>query len=714
MNKIKNILSKIKKTKVSSREKLSNTKPLSLTLTTNKKWKLFFQISRAVAMLFFAAAVAAVIAIASVDLETLRDDITAQLRTATGLPVTIEGALSWRVSVNPRIQLRDVRIANATWAKNKNGFEAQSISVRLNLFSLMRDTPVIQSVRINDATINLEKNSAGQYSLEPASAATVPARDENIISQYPFATASFGNIGMRNVRANIDGTEYIIDGFDMRRRRGGNNEIEYTGWVNFKDTVYPFAVSFSEYDGDNYPIKAALSIDDDPIVADIKMSAKKTSFDFHLTGTLDGEILPLSTPDIAFDVSGVFAGQKITLKKSTLTSGASDITLSGSVDWAGDIPNITANISSENINLTDLFPELYDGIGPDWVRPNRDLNVFKDISLYGAELSKYNGTLKIDTANLVVYRDLKVSDIGLDIKLSGAKLRTDVRAKFAGGDVHSAVEISSDEHGVLFARGAGYGAKISVGNIMNEINVNDLISGLPMGFEFYLVGHGKNLSELMATVTGPIAVYSNDVGYAHSDLVSYMYGSDFITDLRHSIEDLFRSDKEYDQMKISCATINMKLRNGVVETKNGIAIESSAINLRVAGYADLGRETLRAQLISTPVRGIKLSITGNVINSIEIEGNMAEPEIRVFGAAIAGKVATSVGIGLLLAPFTGGLSVIAGAGVGFLAGDLIENWLADSAPCKTAMERGAPAMNGDATWLNSPRSELVEKMLRGK
>jgi hypothetical protein len=191
-----------------------------------------------------------------------------------------------------------------------------------------------------------------------------------------------------------------------------------------------------------------------------------------------------------------------------------------------------------------------------------------------------------------------------------------------------------------------------------------------------------------------------------------MYGTDFLTDLRHSIQDLFRSKKKNDQIKISCAAVNIKLRNGKIETENGVAVESNAINLRMAGAFNFGNETLKVSLTSVPVRGLKLSLTGDVINSIEFSGNLAEPDIKISGSAVVGKVASATGIGLLLAPFTGGIGLVAGAGVGWLAGDLIENWLADDHPCKTAMNKGAPAKKGDPEWLNTPMAELVSGLIK--
>ena len=101
--------------------------------------------------------------------------------------------------------------------------------------------------------------------------------------------------------------------------------------------------------------------------------------------------------------------------------------------------------------------------------------------------------------------------------------------------------------------------------------------------------------------------------------------------------------------------INAKLRDGVFETQNGVAIETNAINVRLAGMLDLGDEEMKLALTTVPVRGLKLSLTGNVVNSIELTGSLVEPTVRISGAAVAGKVASATGLGLLLAPFTGGI-----------------------------------------------------------
>ena len=135
-------------------------------------------------------------------------------------------------------------------------------------------------------------------------------------------------------------------------------------------------------------------------------------------------------------------------------------------------------------------------------------------------------------------------------------------------------------------------------------------------------------------------------------------------------------------IEITGAVANVKLRDGLIETRNGVAVETRVINLRLAGTLDLGKEMIELSLASVPVRGLKLSLSGNLVNALQISGILAEPDFKINGAAVVGKVGSAVGLGLLLSPLTGGLSIAGGLVAGLLAGDLLEGWLADDHPYK--------------------------------
>jgi hypothetical protein len=236
---------------------------------------------------------------------------------------------------------------------------------------------------------------------------------------------------------------------------------------------------------------------------------------------------------------------------------------------------------------------------------------------------------------------------------------------------------------------------------------------MPVNFQAYMQGRGSDLTGLVSTAAGPVHVWSSGKGYAKSEMLEYIYGQDFLSSLQKTVQDMFRSSKKKknDEMKIDCAAFNVKVRGGKIETERGIAVQTAAINMRAKGSVNFGKEKIKMDLITVPVSGIRLSVSENVVNFIEFSGSLAEPSLKINGDAVMTKAISATGLGLLLAPFTGGIGLVAGAGVGFLAGNLLESWLADEHPCKTANQSGAPAEKDDPEFLNRPLDELVGEMI---
>ena len=685
------------------------------------KKKIFFTVFRVLGLFVMGLLVALAVALSQVDLESLRGSVLGILRDATGLPVEIDGAVSWKFTLRPRIELNQVRVPNAEWAKHKYAFSAEKIDVRLNLLSLFHDRPTIQNVRIHDATVCIEQNEVGEYSVTPfksdagnATVVTTPKQP----SKYPFVDPGLGGVQVRNLVAHVFGDTYSMAGFDIRYvpKRGAR---EYAGWIKSHNAVFPFIVSYSEYNEERkiYPVRVALSTGGEALIANIALEGSSLApIDFIIKGDIPdiaalGQVVGLELADLprmSVNLAGGFDHGRVSLRKSSIVMRGNEFTVSGDYDWSKKTPRISLNIESQRVSLPELLPDMY---GRPWIRPNRELHVFKDIPLFGKELRGVDLSLRAEIGKFVMYRELALDDMDINLRAKSGKARVDASTGIGGGRVRIGSDIDIDSNGHMYGRAGGVGRDVRVGEILKQIYIDDFISDLPMNFETYVVADGSNLSEVMQTITGPVRAYSSGSGYAHSSLVSYMYGTDFLTSLRHSIQDLFRSEKKHNQIKISCVAVNAKLRAGVAETQNGVAIETNAINVRVAGNLDLGGESMKLTLTTVPVRGLKLSLTGNVVNSMEVTGNLAEPDVRISGAALAGKVVSATGIGLLLAPFTGGLSVVAGAGVGLLAGDLLENWLADGTPCETALARGAPPMRDDPEWMNFSMEELLESVM---
>lgn len=678
----------------------------------------FFDVLRLFTIIFVALVVALVVALSQVNIDTLRSSVVSVLQEVTGLPVKINGNVSWKLSLRPQIELDDVCVENAAWAKNKCAYSAKKIDVRLNLFSLFRSTPTIHNIKLYDVDVNIEEGANGEYSVPKFNAQeNVDAKTEP--EKYPFKDMGLGGIEIKNLKMNILNKKYDLAGFNIRLSNKKKNR-EYSGWIKADKDMLPFIISVSEYNQERkvYPVQMALATGGDALIANVALEGtSKLPIDFIVKGdlpdmTMLGDFFDVNlsaVKNIGVDIAGGFDRKKLILRKSNIMFHNVKVSFTGEYDWTNKIHVIDLDVYSKNFDLQKAFPGMYERR---IIAKHRKLNVFKDIPLFGNVF--YGKTVNIDVKidDFIVYRSLNLQKLNLMLRAQNNRVRIDSDLSFAKGDIDFAIDADVDKDGHIWSKVAFLGRGVSVGNVLEEVYINDFLSDLPVNIELYVHANGKNLSDIMNTISGPVQVYSVGAGYAHSALVSYMYGRDFLTSLRHNIEDLFSSEKKHNQIKVSCMVLNAILRDGVLKTENGFAIETNALNIGLVGSLNLGDEEMKLSLTTVPVRGLKLSLTGNVVNSVAISGSLAEPDISINGASVAGKVVSATGLGLLLAPFTGGISLVAGAGIGLVAGDLLENWLADDNPCKTAMKKGAPVYEDDPEWFSVPTMDLIKNMIK--
>lgn len=682
---------------------------------------------RFVAFFFMGLVVAFIVALHQVNLESLRGNILSALRDATNMPIEIDGKMAWNFSLRPQIELNDVRIPNASWAKNKDMFFAKKINVRMDLFSLFSSHPAIRNITIYGANINIEKNSAGETSIvfnETKKSEDITDEEKKEIDLYPVKQFPFFGLDVESLHVDLFGDKYELASFGISNYMRHENR-EYSGWVKPRDTTFPFVIQFSEYNPERkiYPLRIAFATGGEALIADIALEGtSKMPIDFVVRGEIPNleksskwfNINMVNVPKIKLNVAGGIDRKKISFRKSSVAIKDKDIdfTFSGSYDWSKKIPVVNAKISSNKIDIYKSFPEWF-GVGKGWVHPNRELNIFHDIPLFGKFLYDITADIELDLKHFIVYRSFDLSDMKIKAHVKNHELRIDGNIGIAAGNIKVALVGDVNQDGVYTLQAAAAGEHVYIGEILKQINVDNVISGLPVNIDFFVQAHGADMSQIMQTITGPVIVYSVDKGFAHADLVEYMYGGDFLTTLRHNVEDIFTGNKR-DMIVIDKAIANVKLRNGLIETQNGVAVETHVINMRLAGTLDLGKETIQMSLASVPVRGLKLSLSGNLVNAMQITGNLAEPDFKINGAAVVEKVGSAVGIGLLLSPLTGGLSIAGGLVAGLLAGDLLEGWLADDNPYKTAKKKGAPRKRGDPEWMDMPIKNLVQDFFETK
>ncbi|MDR1826109.1 MAG: AsmA-like C-terminal region-containing protein, partial [Rickettsiales bacterium] len=299
----------------------------------------------------------------------------------------------------------------------------------------------------------------------------------------------------------------------------------------------------------------------------------------------------------------------------------------------------------------------------------------------------------------------------LNAKIRDANADLTVNVGFMGGRVRAKALARADSDGALDVRAAGVIRDVAADEIMASLYYPDYISGLPMDADVYVKGSGKDLSELMGSITGSVRGVSSAGGYAHEKLISVLYGRDFLTSIKEGVEGIFSGRKK--QMPISCAAANLKIREGRFEMDKNVAVQTKAVNMRAVGWMDFANETMSISLNTTPVEGIKWSMTGNLVNSMEFAGNLAEPDLQLNRAAVAEKLVTAAGGAVVAAGLlTGGVGLLVGAGVGLVGREVIQNLREDDSPCRTAFGAGAPkSERGDPAFMIQPVDKLAQNFI---
>ena len=250
----------------------------------------FFKIMRVLVLFVMGLVVAVVVALSQINLESLRSSVLTVLQDATGLPVEIDGAVSWKLSLRPQIELNRVRVPNADWAHHENAFSAEKIDVTLDLISLFRDRPTIQNIKIYDANICVEQNAGGEFSVVPniGDVATDAGKSVDVPADFPFAASGLGGLEIQNLSADFLGTQYDIDGVQIRYMPR-EDTLEYSGWLRNDGDVFPFIVSFSKYNAERkvYPVRIAFATGGDALIANVALEGtSKAPIDFIIKGDI--------------------------------------------------------------------------------------------------------------------------------------------------------------------------------------------------------------------------------------------------------------------------------------------------------------------------------------------------------------------------------------------------------------------------------------------
>ena len=682
------------------------------------------------AMFVAGAIVAAVLAVRHFDINKLNQRVVDSFKQQTGILIEINGGMSWKFSFRPEITARDIRVRSKPWAQNPYAVVIPEMEIRLDILSMFGDNPAIQSIKLTRPVVFVEENANGDRSIprrRPEEVVMVPMniRERRFPIELDFGIKNFELVRPRITSITPDGQSvFAPDLLRLHLLNVTNGTLEVGGKVIADRNSYPFQIAFSEFNHEKQHFHVGIAIAGRRLhlTGDMLLNETSRPIDFVAKGRVNNvasiikstgiDIPRIDDGDIEISV-GMQRRNIFQIRRLYVKTKDSDVLITGRVDITGEIPLLNLNVKSENFDLKTIFPNLY---GPDktpWVRPtHRPLNVFRDVPLFGELFYSVNGTVNVDAKRLGVYRDMYVEDIVATVNITGNRGEVNGGANYKGGNALLRLIAYHTGNGHMNMQFGGFARNVEVGQILYSIRINNFISRLPFNVDFYLESNGKYLTELVQNANGPVRAASTARGYAHEDLLVFLYGRDFLTVVRERITGLFTSRNASDQMPIDCAVANLLVRGGRIEMDRNVAIETPAVNMRAIGNVDFGNETLDVSIDSTPTDGIRLSFSGNLVNSIVFTGNLAEPDLRLNRDVVAGRIVTAAGMGVAAGALTGGVGLLPGAVVGLFGVDILGNWITDPNPCRTARGPGGPiAVQGDPAFMFRPADVLAREFI---
>jgi AsmA family protein len=455
--------------------------------------------------------------------------------------------------------------------------------------------------------------------------------------------------------------------------------------------VGPINVSgnFMEKDGAYILSSLKADIDKTTISGEGKISdpenLKGVSFDINLNSaslsdlnTLAGSELPDMAP-LAFSGKISDKGNNYEFKGFKLQVG--DIKVSGeaAINISGKRPALTANLTSDTLNLIPFMPEEKEKQKKDKVFPSDPL------PLEGLKAADVDLTFK--TKKLIT-KDITINDANLSLKLNNGKLQLNKSGKAAGGTL--AVKVGLDASGKSAILNNDIELKqIDLGQLAAT---KDVISGAKTDITIKAKGSGTSVSKIMAGLNGKLLIKAGKGNISNKALD--IASADALVSTLSLINP---GANKQEGSTLECAIVNFDIKDGIATADKGIGISTNRLYVYGGGTVNLKTEGLDIGIQPKAREGVGLNLS-QLAGLVRVGGTLANPAPKADT-----KAALSAGLSAGAALATGGLSLL---GEGAMSGGSEDA----GNPCDVALGI-APKKKAATTTTKKPAADksAVEK-----
>ncbi|HZQ61915.1 MAG TPA: AsmA family protein [Casimicrobiaceae bacterium] len=586
---------------------------------------------------------AAAIAIWSVDVNTLAAPIRERVKASTGRDLSIGGGISLKLSLEPRIEMRDVTLSNAPWASGGNLVTAKRLDAQLALLPLIRRQFDIRQISLSEPTILLETDKSGRGNWELSSAkAESAARTPSDGAQAASAIIGIGNVeidrGTVEYRNGKTGavTRIVIDHLDLHTKN-----LDTPVNATFKGAVDGVPVALT---GNAGPLSALID--------------QHWPYPLNVEGQLADHGTKLDAK-LAVDQSGP--------RLDEVHWRYGETTFTGSIALRGD--RLVVSLSSPRVNVSDLaLPAAATAAAANALPPSPASAPSSKPSAAGAFFSSRPLPLgALRSAN--VDADLAIGDLVLAsgrqwknvrVHVTAADGRVDapvVEADAFGGRLRATIDIDARSDSAQL-RLTLAGDELDLGALLASAGASTPVRGGKTQVRAELTSRGASAHDWARHANG---AFSANVGPASIDKPAGKESA-----MAELLGTLLPIASVGNATEIHCAVVRLPVRDGVARADRSIGVETDKIGLLGSGTIDLGNETVDLSVRPSVAGGGKFDL-GQLAGLVHWRGPWRSASITIDPLSAAG---TAASVTTLLAGGTIALGPIAGVLVPKIASQL--------------------------------------------
>ncbi|PKO34942.1 MAG: hypothetical protein CVU34_05510 [Betaproteobacteria bacterium HGW-Betaproteobacteria-7] len=582
----------------------------------------------------------AILLVVFMDWNLMRAPIGRWVSEATGRSFVINGDLSVKLGLRPRIVVNDLVLGNAAWSDKPNMLEIKRLDLRLDIFRLLRSGWSFPEITLTAPQAVLEVSKDGMPNWvfkdqQPDQAVSFPVIDRLAIDQ--------GSVTYRDPGLDTD----LL--FELKTREGDPKNPTLTLEIDGKGSFKGLPTTLHAQGGKllslrsaetPYPIKANGILGKtratiEGVLLD-PLNFKGQQLNFTLAGNDLASLFPIIgvpiPPTPAYRLAGFLdhVDNVWTFSRFKGTVGQSDISGNFVVDRNKRPQMITADLVSKQLRMQDLggFIGADRGADPstkppasDRVLPAEQFNLKKlaaanaEVRFRGEKIISDNTPLTNMSAHLMI-ADGKLTLSPLDFGVAGGNL-----VSYIAMDSRQSPIVT---HAEITAKG------LNLGRLFPGSSLADADTGT-MGGRAKLVGKGNSVARMLASADGEAALIMD--GGSVGELMLRLAN----LDVANSLLVLLGGDK---QVPIRCMVSNFKAEDGNFVVKD-LLLDTAKVNIVGTGNVNFGDESIQLRLVPES-KGFSLaSLRGPIV----ITGTFKEPGVRpeLGGPIVRGGLAVALG-----------------------------------------------------------------------